>query len=141
MKRALAAVTFLTLAAPLFGASAGRYIVMTRPAFRHHQVTLLQSESPDADHAVREFQTIDGFAATLTDEEVTQLKHAAGVRFLSPVVERHLLDVAPAKMQPSISSVYQRQQVTPYGIDLVHARETWLATRGEGVNVAIVDTG
>src|SRR4051812_26094055 len=119
MKRALAVVAFLTLGTPLFGASAGRYIVMTRPALRQHQITLLQSESPDADHAVREFQTIDGFAATLTDEEVTQLKQSAGVRYLSPVVERHLLDVAPVKMQPSTSSVYQRQQVTPYGVDLV----------------------
>src|SRR6185295_11718477 len=32
-------------------------------------------------------------------------------------------------------------QVTPWGLTMVHAPDVWVATRGENVNVAVLDTG
>jgi len=145
MKQFLLTLALCALAAPLFAeGSAGRYIVMTRPSAREAQIQLLQSDGPATDRQVREFRQIDGFAATLTAEEVARLRRSPDVRYVSPVVERHLLDAPEVAFKPSTdTSIYQLKQTVPYGIDLVHARDVWFVTRGasESVNVAILDTG
>jgi len=141
MKRSLVLLALSLIAVPMFGEVTGRYLVMTRPAARHHQITLLQSDSTGVDHAAREFENIPAFAATLTAAEVATLRRSPDVVYVSPVVERHLLGVEPKSFVPSASSIYQREQVVPYGIDMVRARDTWFATRGQNVNVVIVDTG
>ncbi len=143
MKRLLLALGLCVLAAPLFGDSATtRYIVMTRPSAREASIRLLQTDGRDRD--VREFRQIDGFAATLTASDVAELRRSPHVLYVSPVVERHLLDAPSAPFRPATdTSIYQQRQTTPYGIDLIHARDVWSATRGGSinVNVAILDTG
>ncbi|MGZ4779703.1 MAG: S8 family serine peptidase, partial [Thermoanaerobaculia bacterium] len=144
MKRLIFAFSFCVLAAPLVAdpAAATRYIVMTRPSAREACIRLRQTDGRD--RGVREFQQIDGFAATLTASEVAELRRSPYVRFVSPVVERHLLDAPATSFRPATeTSIYQRMQTVPYGIDLVHARDVWTATRGgsANVNVAILDTG
>ncbi|MGZ7078508.1 MAG: S8 family serine peptidase [Thermoanaerobaculia bacterium] len=144
MKRLIFAFSFCVLAAPLVAdpAAATRYIVMTRPSAREASIRLLQTDGRD--RGVREFQQIDGFAATLTASEVAELRRSPYVRFVSPVVERHLLDAPATSFRPATeTSIYQRMQTVPYGIDLVHSRDVWTATRGgsANVNVAILDTG
>ena len=145
MKSSTVVLALCAIAAPLFADSnASRYIVMTRPSAREAQVRLLEkSDAAAAGHDVREFQQVRGFAATLTASEVAQLRRSPYVRFVSPVVGVHLLGVDDTPLVPTTNtSVYEQQQVVPYGVDLVHAREAWSATRGGGnLNVAILDTG
>jgi subtilisin family serine protease len=143
MQRFTLALGFCLLATPVFaGSAATRYIVMTQPSSREASIRLLQTDGRDRD--VREFGQIDGFAATLTPSEVAELRRSPYVRFVSPVVERHLVDAPAAPFRPATDvSIYQLKQTVPYGIDLVHARDVWPVTRGgsDSVNVAILDTG
>ena len=147
MKPSTVVLALCALAAPLFAGTNGRYIVMTRPSARAAQVGALQTEAAtDADLDVREFRTIEGFAATLSPAEVAKLRRSPDVRFVSPVVETYLLDgnIKPVRYRGTTTiSSFQKKQTVPYGIDLIHARDVWAATRGfsTSVNVAILDTG
>ena len=103
-------------------------------------IQALAANGPDR-HAARELGIINGFAATLSDEEVADLKRSNDVLDIEPVMERHLLDagrtLAP---RPTVNPLALAQTV-PYGIDLIHAREVWPHARGTNVNIAIFDTG
>src|SRR5262249_43301009 len=84
--------------------------------------------------------------ATLTADEAAAMRTSPSVRYVTPVVERHLLDATTASrvtraVAPN-ASPNQTAQSVPYGIDLVRAREVWAVTRGNrNVHVAVFDTG
>ncbi len=131
--RAPIALLAIALSAPIFAADTSRYLVATR-----HQAPRAGQRFRDDAHAVRELENIDGFGADLTPDEAAALRKSAGVRFVTPVVEREALELHAAPE----ASKYLRSQTVPYGIDLIHARELWNLTKGKGtVNVAILDTG
>src|SRR4051812_14011429 len=97
MKPFLVVFALCGITTSLFAESGSRYIVMTRPAARERQITLLrEGETPEAEHEVRPFRYFDGFAATLTESEAAALRRSPYVRYLSPVVERHLNDSVSA---------------------------------------------
>lgn len=142
MKRLL---PLLLLVAALPGAAqqpVSRYIVGTRRAARVTPLRLLQDGEEVRERAVRTFDVINGFAADLSSDDVAELRRSKEVRYVVPVVERHLLDAAPRAVAGN-GSPYAAAQSVPYGIDLVHAREVWPITKGGkgNVNVAILDTG
>ena len=117
------------LALPAAAASAGRYIVALRP--------VAGRPAEARREGARELPAINGFAAELSDAEVAALRRSKNVRFVEPVVERHLLDLAPHTTAGPLS----RSQSIPYGIDLIHARDVWPYSRGANVNIVVVDTG
>jgi len=114
----------LVMAILALPASSARYIVALRPAVHR------PAEG-------RELRAIHGYAAELTDADVAALRRSKDVRFVEPVVERHLLDFAARTTTGPLS----RSQSVPYGVDLIHARDLWALTRGAGVNVVVIDTG
>jgi serine protease len=124
-----------------------RYIIVTRAAGKVAAARMMQTdEAAVRVHAVRAFDSVPAFAATLTADEAAALRTSPGVRYVQPVVERHLADTAPASKPPyrpiAASSPFEAAQVVPYGIDLVHAREVWPVTRGKGpVHIVVFDTG
>ena len=123
-----------------------RYIVGTKAAGNVAAARMLQSDDAVRAHAVRAFDNVSGFAATLSTDEAAALRKTSGVRYVQPVVERHLLDAphsANAATHPiTDGSPYAFAQTVPYGIDLVHARDVWPVTRGKGpVHVIVFDTG
>jgi len=132
----------LLLALPLSAAPSKRYIV-TRT---HDSVSAASVNALDAQfmaaHAGRELGIINAFAVTLTDDEVVAMQKQPGIDAVYPVVERHLLEIAPASLKPGPAvSPYTLKQTVTYGLDLVHARDVWPYARGRNVNVAILDTG
>lgn len=136
-------LSFLCAAGSAAAETTTRYIVSTTA---HGDVSALRvaasiTDGPDP-REVRSFSIIDGFAATLTDQQAEQLRHAPGVRSVRPVMERHLLDVTNSITAPPRGEAVNDPQTVPYGIDLIHAREVWPVTRGrENVNLVIFDTG
>src|SRR5260221_11570295 len=102
-----------------------RYIVGTRAAGKAAAARVLQSDDAVRVHAVRAFDSVPAFAANLTADEAAVLRTSPGVRYVQPVVERHLADLpsAPRPSRPiATSSPFELSQTVPYGIDLLHAR-------------------
>lgn len=151
MKRAPIFLALLALASPLV-AGTTRYVVLMRaPLHQSHARAINEVvEGQPQQHDVRTFQTLDAFAANLTDAEVAALRASSDVRVVEPIKERHINEdpiiprpkptsSTPAPPSPSDSPF--THQLTPYGIDLIHAPLVWPAGRGDNINVAIVDTG
>lgn len=147
MKRSLLAVSLLLLAAlPGAAQTKTRYLIGTKTTAHAVAGRLTQSNDDVLAHRVRAFDNLDTFAATLTSDEAAALRGSAGVRYVTPVVERHLLD-APGAARTTAAIVasgspYTSAQTVPYGIDLIHARELWPITRSNRtIHVAVLDTG
>ncbi len=121
-------------------ASTGRYLVAIRHPARSAPLLLLRDSDEAQVHAVRAFDAVNAFAADLTDSEVAALRRSPEVRYISPVVERHALDAVPLAPHAN-ASPYEMGQTIPYGITMVRAPEVWRASKGNGINVAILDTG
>ena len=95
-----------------------------------------------ADRITEDFQYLDSFVANLTDTEAQTLRNDPSVRYVeSADIKFFALDAsAPAKHIAPMSHP-ANAQVTPYGITMVHAPIVWPVGKGDGINVAIVDTG
>ena len=86
---------------------------------------------------VRSFESINGFAADLTDAQVVRLLSSGEVEDIEPVIQRHVL----------ADAVIPGQQTTPFGVAMVNAPSVWPVTKGKALNgtgsihVAAIDTG
>lgn len=139
IKRILVALAALALAWNGFGETRQRYTIATSGALKG---TALRMASDDAEEGVRRhvrrFTNLNGFAADLTAEEAAELRQSAGVVDVQPVVERHAMELG-ARVTSNLESY--AQQIVPWGIDAIHARQVWPVTHGEGINVVVLDTG
>lgn len=91
------------------------------------------------DRALRnfvKFRTVNGYAVDLTPSEVETLRRAPHVRSIEPDARRY-----PTGRTPTLQSIPYRPQVIPYGVHSVNAPSVWPVTRGEGIRVAVIDTG
>lgn len=140
MKRIL--ILLLTLAAgSTFAAetTSTRYVILTRQPAQSMRMRLVSSSDEARRHDVRTFENINGFAATLTDEEATDLRASFDVVSVQPVIERQA-SALPANV--TSNAPLFTKQVVPWGLDAIHARQVWPVTRGsKTVNVAVLDTG
>jgi serine protease len=143
-KRILILLCSAAIATNAIAAERSRYIVATRSAPRAARMPLVDDAAEVRERRVRAFDSVDAFAADLTDAEAAQLRRAPDVRWVQRVVERHLVDGGQAPLfhgSPEAAPLEQEQQ-RPWGVELVHAPDVWSLTRGRGtVNVAIFDTG
>lgn len=95
-----------------------------------------------ADRDVRTFDSVNAYAATLTEAEVADLKRSGDVRFVAPVVPRYASDITSPRTKAADASAFSASQTIAYGITMVHAPELWKLTKGAGpINVAVLDTG
>jgi subtilisin family serine protease len=134
MHRPLALALTLLCSLPLFGEETQRYLVAThgRPAATHLHV--LANAGNAAQHRVRTFRNIDAFAVDLTSSEAAELRQSEGVELVTPVVARMALDDGP----PPNADL---ELASSWGVEAIHAPAVWPFTRGENVNVALLDTG
>jgi serine protease len=149
MKRTLVAVVAL-LAVPsfIFAEDATRpYLVGTRrPAREAVRRILTDDLEPRGGRDIQEFDIVDAFAARLTDAEATKLRHSPSVAYVEPDMPRYAFalptSITPRSIQPNELRDPNGQTV-PYGIPLVHADSVWPVPngRGNGINVAVLDTG
>ena len=138
MKSILAVLAVLGLALPSLAATRQRYTISTDGAPRAAALRIATNGEREArSPRVRTFRNLNGFAADLTPEEVEALRDTPGVRAVEPVVERRIsaLETVPSNLASFAT------QVTPWGFTAVHAAEVWPVTRGQNVNVVVIDTG
>ena len=135
MKRTAAAAFILfAVAATVSAEETQRYLVATRQPFHAGAVAsaLREARGEITLRDVAGFESFQGFAADLTPSEVARLRRSGGVRWIEPVIERH----AFARPMRAVG-----RQTLPYGLDLIHARQAWAATRNETINVVVIDSG
>jgi serine protease len=139
-RTAVTALLFVLAATTAFADESARYIVaMKRSALRTEPSALIRDvETAPRARQVASFSLINGFAADLTAAEAAALRKSGSVRYVEPVVMRYALGL-PAKSDATTRNLLG--QTTPNGLDLIHAREVWGVTRGQAVNVVVVDTG
>ena len=140
MIRKVVVLAALVLAMPLIAEEARqRYTIVTNPDAPRTQALrrLTASSEEKIARRIRSFRNIPAYAADLTPSEAEALRKSGDVVSVDPVVERHIATVGP------ISANYENydHQITPWGLPVVHAKDVWVATRGEGINVAVLDTG
>jgi subtilisin family serine protease len=139
MKRTLVALAALAVASIAFGGETRqRYTIATSGALKGAALRMASDSEDGASRHVRRFTNIDGFAADLTAEEAKELRQSAGVVSVDPVVERHVTEVG-GRVMSNLESY--SKQIIPWGIDAIHARQVWPVTKGEGINVVVLDTG
>ena len=140
MRRSTFAVLLLLFPMLVAAEPAQRYIVaLERGVPAMHAGRMLRDiEVTSQTRDVSEFSRFDSFAASLTEAEVRRLKQSPKVRFIEPVVERHLLGSLPVAGD-ALRNL--NAQTVPFGIDLVRARDVWPVARGNTINVAVIDTG
>jgi len=129
MKRYAGAVfAILLLSTVALADETGRYLVATKRSFR---ATSLAQQLEDIEaRRISAFETFQGFAASLTQSEVDELRRSRDVRWIEPVLERHAFGLGNLKAQQ-----------IPYGVDLIHARPVWAGARSGEVNVVVIDSG
>lgn len=139
MRPKLSILIALLFTIPLF-AETQRYIVRTADAPNRTGLRVLSNAAGAESRRVRTYRNVDAFAADLTAAEVEALRAGGNVVSVEPVVERHALGSVPFQPVTNIGLRY-KQQVTAWGHPLVRATDVWTVTRGENVNVAVLDTG
>jgi serine protease len=116
-----------------------RYAVaMKTPVLRHSAPRFAGIDMAERDY--EPFQFLQAYAADLTAAEAAALRKQPGVRYVEAAMTYRAFGLE--KFPANADSLRNLDgQTTPYGIDLVHARDTWNVVRGAGINVAVVDTG
>jgi serine protease len=138
MKRAAAFLFLLALSTAVFAAEP-MYPVMvglksTGPLSVKSLAATFNPDEPAREF--RRFTTVNAFAAKLTASEIEALRKSPAVAYVEEDVTRHAFKLAP---KPAASAPFA--QITPYGIDLIRARQAWVGGKGVNVNVVVVDTG
>ena len=145
MIRKLAVLALIVLAMPLLAEETRqRYTVVMNPdAPRPAVVRRLTTNAEEKiARRVRTYRHLPGFAANLTAQEAEELRNTSGVAAVEPVIERWISDLGSHPSAP-VGSNYEHYdtQVIPWGLPVIKAQQVWPVTRGEGVNVAVLDTG
>ena len=130
MNRQLALVFSFLVALPLFAEPRQRYTITTNGAMRAFAMRAATHAAGHPALRVRTFQNLDGFVAELTETEAAALRAAPGVEVVEPAAARYI----------SAVESYEKQ-VTPWGVPVIRAPEVWPVTKGENVNVVVIDTG
>src|SRR3954451_5720313 len=138
MKRTAFAILLLAISSAAVAQQSQRYIVGMKPDASG--TMRAAKRAAFAERITEEFQYLDSFVANLTDAEVRTLRNDPSVRYVeSADIKFFALDVPSRHIAPT--SHPADAQVTPYGITMVHAPNLWPIAKGDGINVAIVDTG
>ncbi len=151
MKRTLAAALIvISFAVSTLAAGTRRYVVGVRPQ-RSRMAIASRALTPASDGVAplasrnfSDFKYLDSFAADLTDDEAAALRQQPDVTFVEASMTVHALGIRLADVAQTSAPAGPRAtstQTTPWGISAVHAPDTWIVTRGDHVNVAVLDTG
>jgi len=140
MKRAAFAILLLIVSSAAFAQQTQRYIVAMKPDATG--TVRAAKRAAFAERITEEFRYLDSFVANLTDVEVQSLRSDPSVRYVeSADIMFFALDASAGAKHIAPMSHPANAQVTPYGITMVRAPNLWPIAKGDGINVAIVDTG
>jgi subtilisin family serine protease len=88
---------------------------------------------------LKTYKSIPAVAAQIDEASIEVLKGNPHVAYIETEKERHIqgqldkVQAKPGNVQPP--------QTLPWGVDRIDAEKVWRKNEGEGVNVAIIDTG
>jgi subtilisin family serine protease len=140
MKRTAFAILLLAVSSAAFAQQTQRYIVGMKPDASG--TVRAAKRAAFADRITEEFRYLDSFVANLTNAEVQTLRNDSSVRYVeSADILFFALDAPAGAKRIAPMSHPANAQVTPYGITMVRAPLLWPIAKGDGINVAIVDTG
>ncbi len=139
MNRKLVFLLTLLFTTSLF-ASTQRYMVATKKAPQRSGLRVVTNAGDAIAHRVRTYANIDAFSADLTAAEAEALRASGAVDSVQPAVQRFALGGVPFRPSTNVGLKYQNQ-VTPWGLPFLHAKDVWSVTSGQNVNVAVLDTG
>lgn len=142
MKPAIALTAFMFAAVSAFGSPTEHYIVGVT-AVDPVMVAIRAVEAPllGARH-FRSFAHLGAFAADLTADEAAALRRDPEVRFVEESMRVHAFANRPAWIaHAAVPLRNPNVQTTPWGVTAVDAPASWPASRGDAINVAIIDTG
>jgi serine protease len=136
MKRsAFLALLFVPLTA--FAQQTQRYIVGMKPG-----VSRAAKSAQFAGRDLQDLTYLDSFVVNLTDAEVQAMRNDDSVRYVESANIKFFASGAPVHPGRIVAEAHPADaQVTPYGITMVRAPLVWPVAKGDGINVAIVDTG
>lgn len=132
MKRITLGALLVLISAAATAEETQRYLVATQRPVRSLAVTSLSSElrAQPARRVITFEHVFDGYAANLTASEVTALQRSPDVRYIEPIVERHLME----ETTPGA-------QFVPVGIQTVQAPKAWEGRSSATINIAVIDSG
>jgi len=140
LNRILILLAAVILAIPVLAQEARqRYTVTTKGSPRAVLQRVATNAAGQPVPRVRTFANLDGFVAELTAAEAAALRETAGVESVDAVVPRYASQVAGDF--PPLNLENFDKQITPWGVPVIRAAEVWPVTKGEGVNVVVIDTG
>jgi subtilisin family serine protease len=151
MNRALGVLLGTALLAaqalPLSGEETRRYLIAPRERVGAPRLRVVLRER------LRAYPIVNAYGANLTEDEAAALQ-SAGDLIVEPVVPRHALDVEDRQSCLSCLSAHAAGQAgspvlhgiglpeeIPWGVNEVRAPQVWPVTRGQNVNVVVIDTG
>ena len=110
--------------------------------YRHNRRNAFQAELQKRSRNTRmlyDFKEMDTFVMTIPESEVQSLKGNPDVEVVHDDVPRYTQYIPESAKHHRLQA---REEVIPYGIDMVQAREVWkFGARGQNVTVCVVDTG
>ncbi|HEV7425287.1 MAG TPA: S8 family serine peptidase [Thermoanaerobaculia bacterium] len=142
MKRAAFGALFFIVSLSAFAAPPRSVLVAMKPSARFAVKSLAAGvDVTSPGHNYTDLPIVHAFAAELSDDEIDALWKSPDVLLIEDDLPRYAIGLGTLKPRPQASTTGAVPQVRAYGIDLVHAPQAWTASRGAGVNVAVIDTG
>ncbi len=141
MNRKLGFLLGLLLALPLSAGETQRYLVSARKGVSATRFSTAANATASPRHALRSFPNAGTFAANLTVGEAAEMERS-GDFAVEPIFARSadtLDGAAPAAL--GFNEEVHPPQEMPWGIANIHAPDVWPHSRGENVNVVVIDTG
>ena len=130
MRHLGAAILLILVSSFTFAASADTYVV----ALKRSAAPQLLVEGREA----VEFPTLQMYSVEMTEEEAAGLRRSPAVRYVERAIERQALGFTPASDATARNIL---GQTLPFGLEIIRAPEVWNVTRGQSINVVVVDTG
>jgi subtilisin family serine protease len=123
-----------------FAGTTHSYLIGTKHPAAQSVARMRGDDSPiGPGRNVETFDVVNAYRADLTDDEAIALRNSAEVRYVEPDIEHHAFGLPSSPASNQLRNPLG--QTLPYGVKMIDAPTVWKTTRGNGVNVAVLDTG
>jgi subtilisin family serine protease len=115
------------------------YLVGTKHRAPQSVARILRDDTVVPGRNIEAFDIVDAYRADLTGDEAIALRKSPEVSYVEPDIVAHTFGVRSGVASDQLRNPIG--QTLPYGVEMVNAPTVWKTTRGDGINVAVLDTG